>query len=202
MKEADTHMKRLMKASQDKERDCSENLEQLQREMCGLVEVRQAIYWKFVNPSKASVIQDCQVGDWTAGQCSKKCMSNADDQPGTQNLTRKRVIEGTQFGAACPALSQTVSCNEGVQCPVDCQMSEWSGWAKCSRRCGGGEQYRTRNVVSFAKAGGAVCGITAESKVCNVGACQSSCTFGEWSAWGPCSKRCRWSKSTPVGHAS
>jgi len=34
-----------------------------------------------------------------------------------------------------------------------------------------------------------------------VGRCQPSCTFGEWSPWGPCSKRCKW-KGSPAGHAA
>jgi len=207
MKEADAHMKRLMKATEEKERDCQETSEQFQREMCGLVEMRQSIFWKFVNPDKNNVIQDCKVTDWTAGQCSKTCMDDKNGQPGSQNLTRTTMmdantIDGQKYGASCPALTRSVTCNEGVLCPVDCKVSEWSGWAKCSRKCGGGEQYRTRTVQQPAKAGGTVCGVTAESKLCNVGACQASCTFGEWSPWGPCSKRCKWSEESPVGHAA
>lgn len=202
MKEADAYMKRLVKLSEEKEQDCKESSQQFQREMCGLVEMRQSIYWKFVDSNPSSVLQDCKVTDWTAGQCSKSCIPNKDEQPGTQLLTRKRIMAGSNYGASCPTLSRNVSCNEGVLCPVDCKMSKWSGWSKCSRRCGGGEQYRTRSVDVPAKAGGAVCGVTAQSKLCNVGACQASCTFGAWSAWSPCSKRCKWSKKSPVGHAS
>lgn len=78
-------------------------------------------------------------------------------------------------------------------------MSEWSGWAKCSRRCGGGEQYRTRRVLEFAKADGAACGVTAESQLCNVGACTASCEFGPWSTWGSCSKRCKFDEDSQTG---
>jgi hypothetical protein len=207
MKEADAHMKRLMKTAEDKERDCQESQEQLQREMCGLVEMRQAIFWKFVSKDLNKVIQDCKVTDWTASQCDKACVDK-DGVPGQQVLTRKVLMEGSpdpsikNYGAGCPALTRTQTCNEGVQCPADCKMSEWSGWAKCSRECGGGEQYRTRSVLEHAKANGAVCGITAESALCNVGACQPSCTFAVWGPWSPCSKRCRWSEDTPAGHTS
>jgi len=201
MKEADQHMNRLLKALEEQERNCKETSEQFQREMCGLVEMRQAAYWKFVNQDPQSVIQDCKVTDWSAGQCSKACVDSTHSEAGNQTLTRDRILNGGQYGASCPALSRNVTCNEGVLCKVDCQMSEWSGWAKCSRKCGGGEQYRTRGVVRPAEAGGAVCGVTAESKQCNVGRCQPSCTFGEWSPWGPCSKSCKW-KGSAAGHAA
>lgn len=202
MKEGDAQAQRLRKMSQEKVRDCTETAEQYQREICGLVETRQAIYWRFVSSNRNNVIQDCRVTDWTASVCNKSCVNSRTEQPGYQQLTRTRVMSGNQYGTSCPALSRSVTCNEGVLCPVDCQMSAWSGWAKCSRKCGGGEQYRTRTVLRPATGSGAVCGVTAQSKLCNVGACQSSCTFGDWSAWGPCSKRCKWSRSSPVGHAS
>jgi hypothetical protein len=204
MQQVDAEMQRLMKASQDYESNCEESAGAYQREMCGLVEIRQAIYWKFISGDRNRVIQDCKVGDWTAGQCSKACIGedDKDRQPGKQNLTRTEVLSPGQYGAACPALSQTLDCNDNVECPVDCKMGEWTGWAKCSRRCGGGEQYRTRTVDRQSAAGGRACGATAESKVCNVGACQASCTFGPWSSWGPCTKRCKWSKTYPAGHAS
>jgi len=201
MKEADQHMNRLMKALEEKNRDCKEGSEQFQREMCGLVEMRQAIYWKFVNQDPNTVLEDCKVSDWTAGQCSKSCMDSTHAEPGTMTLTRTTLVNNGEYGAACPALARNVKCNEGVLCKVDCQMAEWSGWAKCSRKCAGGEQYRTRSVVRPAEAGGAVCGVTAESQQCNVGRCQPSCTLGEWSPWGPCSKRCKW-KGKAAGHAS
>merc|ERR1719272_2501271 len=137
--------------------------------MCGLVEMRQAIFWKFVDPAPDKVVTDCKVTDWTAGECSKVCMASKDDQPGTQLLTRKKIMDrnnfgGQEYGSSCPPLSRSVSCNEGSLCPVDCKMSEWTGWAKCSRKCGGGEQYRTRSVQQPAVASGAACGVTAQSK--------------------------------------
>jgi len=195
-------MKKIMKRAEEFASDCQESSEQFQREMCGLIEMRQSVYWKFVAGNQNKVIQDCKVSDWTAEQCSKKCIQTKDEASGTQKLTRKFVMAGSRYGAPCPALNRTVTCNEGVMCPVDCKMTEWTGWAKCSRKCGGGEQYRTRSVQQAAVSNGAVCGVTAQSKLCNVGACQSACTFGAWSPWGACSKRCKWSKSSPAGHSS
>jgi len=202
MTEADKEMARLVEASKTKEQECKESLTQYQREMCGLTEMRQAIYWEFIDNDENKVIQDCQVSDWTAGQCSKTCMKDLDDAPGVQILTRTEVSAGSQYGMECPTLSRNITCNANVECPVDCKMGEWTGWAKCSRRCGGGEQYRTRSALSRAKAGGSSCGPPVETKLCNVGACQADCTFGDWGAWGPCSKRCKWTSETKPGHTS
>jgi hypothetical protein len=180
MKDADSQMKRLIQTSQAKEQSCREVSEQYQREMCGLVELRQSIFWKFVDPDKTKVIQDCKVSDWVSGPCSSSCRDKEGGADLTQKLTRSKIVSETAFGVPCPAMNKTVTCNEGVLCPRDCKMSGWSGWAKCSRKCGGGEQYRTRTIVQRAVGAGEACGNTTQTKVCNVGRCQASCTFGAW----------------------
>ena len=32
-------------------------------------------------------------------------------------------------------------------CPVDCVMSQWTGWQQCSTTCGNGQQHRTREAT-------------------------------------------------------
>jgi len=75
-------------------------------------------------------------------------------------------------------------------CPVDCKVSTWSGWSKCSAECGGGVQQRLREVKRAMKYGGKPCGETSETKACNGQSCEADCELGTWTRWGGCSKDC------------
>jgi len=81
------------------------------------------------------------------------------------------------------------SCNN-KPCPVDCRLSAWSGWSKCSAECGGGVQQRLREVKWAMKYGGKPCGGTSESISCHVKACEKDCELGTWTKWSTCSKDC------------
>ena len=101
---------------------------------------------------------DCVVSPWSAyGACSASCGG------GTQTQTRTIVTPASNGGAACPALTQSQSCNT-QPCPVDCAVSAWSA---CSASCGGGTQ--TRTVTTAAAYGGAACPTLSQS--CNTQAC-------------------------------
>lgn len=41
--------------------------------------------------------------------------------------------------------------------PVDCEISEWTPWSKCSVSCGRGHKYRTRYIKVPPQNGGAAC---------------------------------------------
>ena len=57
---------------------------------------------------------------------------------------------------------------------VDCEFGDWKNWTTCDRPCDGGEQYRTREVKTFAKHGGELCqGDAKEVQVCNPQPCPS-----------------------------
>ena len=57
---------------------------------------------------------------------------------------------------------------------VDCEFGEWKNWTACDQPCGGGEQYRTREVKTFAQNGGELCqGDAKEVQVCNSQPCPS-----------------------------
>jgi len=80
-------------------------------------------------------------------------------------------------------------CNQ-VKCPVDCRMSRWSSFSKCSRDCEGGVQGRTRSILTQPKNGGLSCNTAQESRACNTGSCDRNCRLKKWSKWSPCSVAC------------
>lgn len=56
---------------------------------------------------------------------------------------------------------------------IDCEVSEWSPYGKCSAACDGGKQKRTREVQQQSQNGGAPCPKLSEEIVCNSDSCAS-----------------------------
>ena len=57
---------------------------------------------------------------------------------------------------------------------VNCEFGDWKNWTTCDKPCGGGSQYRTREVKTFARHGGELCqGDAKEVQVCNSQPCPS-----------------------------
>lgn len=189
----------LKKQSVERTTHCTQTSTMLEREACNVVQTRQAIVWKFNGGDTGTVVQDCIVGDWTTGVCSRACLG-PDGNTGVQTMTRTIVQEAGAGGAKCPPIKKVMPCNN-VPCPVDCKMNQWSEWAECSRRCGGGSQYRTRSVFTPAQHRGAGCPSAVESRACNLQACRQPCTLDEWTGWSPCSRRCRVSTMSLPGHS-
>jgi hypothetical protein len=55
-------------------------------------------------------------------------------------------------------------------CPIDCAVSDWSAWSACSERCGGGQQSRSRRVITSAANGGNPCPELMQTRACNTAA--------------------------------
>eukprot|EP00455_Lapot_gusevi_P036510 TRINITY_DN4064_c0_g2_i2.p1 TRINITY_DN4064_c0_g2~~TRINITY_DN4064_c0_g2_i2.p1 ORF type:complete len:1261 (+),score=203.36 TRINITY_DN4064_c0_g2_i2:406-3783(+) len=72
-----------------------------------------------------------------------------------------------------------------IEC-VPCVMGFWSEWGPCDRQCGGGQQKRIRDIISY---GNMPCDNTMESRPCNTISCDP-CAVSEWSDWGMCSGPC------------
>jgi len=75
--------------------------------------------------------------------------------------------------------------------PVDCIMSDWSGWSLCPASCGGGQQKRSRHIVQEPQNGGFGCMQSlAELQECARASCSHlqpiDCVYGEWNEWGVC----------------
>merc|ERR1719401_644472 len=160
---------------------CSTNYIQFETELCALKKIRGELY-KMKGDGHSGFFQDCEVSKWEPEECTKKCAG------GYQKLTRS-VLTHPNGGSKCLPLAAERSCNNGP-CPVDCKLSAWSGWSKCSANCGGGVTQRLREVKRAMKYGGEPCGETSETKACNGQACEKDCELTEWTKWSSCSKDC------------
>uniref|UniRef100_A0A8C5DLN0 Thrombospondin type-1 domain-containing protein 7A n=1 Tax=Gouania willdenowi TaxID=441366 RepID=A0A8C5DLN0_GOUWI len=71
-----------------------------------------------------------------------------------------------------------------VECPVNCQLSDWSAWSECSHTCGlAGKLLRTRTVIQAPQGDGRPCPPQMEQwKPCMV----KPCYRWRYSAWSEC----------------
>merc|ERR1719265_1219936 len=194
----------------EKYTECYKELKAMEREMCGLLIIRQAVYNRVKNPDKKKpemIIADCIMTDWTVGECSSTCL-DANGRPGIQIISRAEA--GTpwdpnctdktgkmapedqcpgRYGAACPPDAVDRDCATEF-CPIDCREDQWSGWTECTAPCGGGTHERGRGVLVPTYHGGKPCGPLSESGECNMDSCDQDCVLSDWTGWGPCSKAC------------
>jgi hypothetical protein len=188
----------LCKELRGKFKECYKKLKELEREMCGLIKIRQAVYNKIKNPDGAKpqlMIQDCQMSDWVVGACSGTCL-DASGNSGMQ-IIKRTPLEGWsnttpegKYGASCPPDEVTRNCAT-TPCPIDCVMKDWSAWSECTAQCGGGSETRTRGIMIPDEHGGATCPGSTESGPCNTQSCDADCVLSDWSGWSPCTKSCR-----------
>lgn len=161
--------------------------------ICAVRKVRNEVM-KSSSLSPPSNMTDCDVKDWVAGSCSVDCddtcpRTDSNACGGTQTLSREIVVAPNQYGAQCPALRAAKKCGQ-FSCPVNCKMSEWSGWSKCTKECEGGVQGKTRSILVKPRNGGDECDTVQEMRACNTGSCDRDCTLVPWTEWSPCSNAC------------
>jgi hypothetical protein len=136
--------------------------------------------------------QDCKVGSWSEWSDECKC--------GVLQVFRHRDIEipVQNCGEPCAEvpLNQTKSCDQ-TACTekVDCMLTAWSVWDKCSVTCGGGQHTRTRYVEKYPQNGGEPCeGTLQQTEGCNTHCCDDKlpvdCEWGKWSPWSACNAEC------------
>ena len=104
-------------------------------------------------------------------------------------MKRDVVVLPDDYGMKCPQLEREKKCGQR-KCPVDCLMSEWSGWSKCTKDCESGVQSKTRDVLTKPKNGGRGCDSVTDERPCNTGSCDRDCTLSDWSGWSPCTMAC------------
>jgi len=128
---------------------------------------------------------DCVIGSrhgsWTS--CSRTCGQ------GTKTRNLHILVAVAYGGKPCSAKAQTVKCNAGV-CPKHCKVSVWTAYGICSKKCGSGEQTRTRTVTQTHAGAGTRCPVLSETNSCNTQACPVDCIMGAYQSWTGCSATC------------
>jgi len=176
---AQIELAKAIKEDNEMMAQCRVNIDTYRTEKCGLEKIRTELYKM---KGQDVFLQDCEVTDWSAQECSQSCGG------GTQSLTRTISISPSG-GAACPPLHATQSCNEDA-CPVDCITEDWTAWSACTAKCGGGVRSKSREVTRPSEHGGSPCGEISKTETCNIQSCDVNCVLSEWTAWGACSKEC------------
>jgi len=165
----------------------------LAQDMCAIKTVRNAVLQNSTLCPSA-FIQDCVMDAWIPEQCSVSCDNTCDpSQPfkcgGWQKMVRRPIAANDDCGIKCPLLEKFKRCGQYL-CPIDCHMSAWSGWSKCTAECEGGLQSHTRSIQMKPKNGGAPCNTVEEARACNSQSCDRDCKLQKWTKWAPCSVAC------------
>merc|ERR1719424_126584 len=167
-------------------KECDDTMKEiLYTEICGVLAVRNNMIAKHL-PGEPTPT-DCGVGEWVASDCSVSCDDEL--QGGMHLLAREVITMNSQRGVACPALHTSRKCKQ-IPCPIDCGVSHWSTWNKCSKECGGGVQSQTRSLEVKPKNGGMACDALMQTQLCNTGNCDADCELGKWLDFKPCTKAC------------
>jgi len=165
----------------------------LGQDMCAIKTVRNAVLENSTE-CPSSKIQDCVMDAWVPGQCTVSCDDSCDpSQPfkcgGWQKMVRRPVATNDDCGIKCPLMEKYKRCGQFL-CPLDCHMSSWSGWSKCTAECEGGLQSHTRSIRVKPRNGGEQCNTVEESRPCNTMSCDRNCRLARWTQWSPCSVAC------------
>lgn len=169
--------------------DCHKEILDVESSLCALGKVRNALF-KQIKKSNP-IIQDCELSDWVQGECSVSCGG-----AGLMQVTRQILTQPGEHGAPCSPAKLERECNNG-ECPIDCIMSDWEDWSKCTKECGGGVQSHTRQIIREADHLGKPCEELSSSRACNTASCDVDCVLEEWTAWGACSRACKASPTDP-----
>mmetsp|Transcript_69652 Transcript_69652/g.160048 ORF Transcript_69652/g.160048 Transcript_69652/m.160048 type:complete len:966 (-) Transcript_69652:102-2999(-) len=91
---------------------------------------------------------NCLVGDWEGwSSCSKGC------DGGMKRRVRPVLRQAENGGEGCDVTKEEEPCNL-LACDRPCELSDWAPWTPCSRPCGGGMQWMTREVERRASGDG------------------------------------------------
>ena len=115
--------------------------------------------------------------------CSKSCGS------GTQNRSRAISGEAQYGGLPCSVLMESRFCRT-ENCAIDCVVTEWPAWEKCTTTCGTGHQTSRRSIQREHAFGGIRCPPLSQQRSCNNFTCPVDCAVGTYSAWSECSGTC------------
>ncbi|XP_069596042.1 spondin-1 isoform X2 [Ranitomeya imitator] len=155
----------------------------------------------------------CMLSPWSEwSDCSVTCGKGA--------RTRQRMLKSpAELGDCNEELKQVEKCML-PECPINCELTEWSNWSECNKSCGKGHMIRTRMITLEPQFGGGLCPETVQRKKCRVRKCQKNnpekrrlkdarekrrsertnedadgeqypvCKLKPWTAWTECTKYC------------
>lgn len=102
--------------------------------------------------------------DWS--DCSVTC--------GKGTRTRQRMLKSpAELGDCNEELKQVEKCML-PECPINCELTEWSHWSDCNKPCGKGHMIRTRMITLEPQFGGGTCPETVQRKKCRIRKCQKN----------------------------
>jgi len=129
---------------------------------------------------------DCEMHEWSAwGNCTRACGGG-----GSRRRARGVRLPMSFGGTSCPsAFEEDHSCAD-ADCPVHCDVTEWTEWGGCTSSCGGGNRTRERDIVTEAENGGHVCPLLEDIETCGMIACPIDCLPEPWALWSGCTKTC------------
>ncbi|MEJ1273952.1 spondin 1 (f-spondin) extracellular matrix protein [Cricetulus griseus] len=106
----------------------------------------------------------CLLSPWSEwSDCSVTC--------GKGMRTRQRMLKSlAELGDCNEELEQVEKCML-PECPIDCELSEWSQWSECNKSCGKGHMIRTRTIQMEPQFGGVPCPETVQRKKCRARKC-------------------------------
>merc|ERR1719197_1233578 len=92
----------LLKMLGDARKECVKKIKEGAETICGIKSIRQELYqMQSYNP----FIQDCEVGEWQAGECDAECGGEM------MELTHEVVTPAANGGAECPVMLVKEACN-------------------------------------------------------------------------------------------
>ncbi|KAM8808098.1 SPON1 protein, partial [Eudromia elegans] len=106
----------------------------------------------------------CLLSPWSEwSDCSVTC--------GKGMRTRQRMLKSAaELGDCNEELEQVEKCML-PECPIDCELTEWSQWSECNTSCGKGHMIRTRMIKMEPQFGGTACPETVQRSKCRVRKC-------------------------------